>query len=47
MDEAVHFGHHEVATTLQQYQEQYTPPAGPAASADSQQGTEKSPDSPL
>uniref|UniRef100_A0A7N6AKU9 glutaminase n=1 Tax=Anabas testudineus TaxID=64144 RepID=A0A7N6AKU9_ANATE len=51
MDEAVHFGHHEVATILQQYQEKYIPPAAPAgaaavaAGADNKESTEKSLDS--
>lgn len=51
LDEAVHFGHSEVATILQKYQEQYTPPAGPTgaagatAGADSKESTEKSLDS--
>lgn len=27
MDEAVHFGHHDVVTMLQQYHEKYSPPS--------------------
>lgn len=46
MDEAVHFGHHEVATILQQYQEKYIPPASAdVAGADNKESSEKSLDS--
>lgn len=51
MDEAVHFGHHEVATILQQYEGKYTPPPCPAGAAaaaggaDGKESTEKNLDS--
>uniref|UniRef100_A0A673ASL1 glutaminase n=1 Tax=Sphaeramia orbicularis TaxID=375764 RepID=A0A673ASL1_9TELE len=41
MDEAVHFGHHDVVTILQQYQNNYSPPAG----ADEKESAEQSIDS--
>ncbi|XP_023278871.1 glutaminase kidney isoform, mitochondrial-like isoform X1 [Seriola lalandi dorsalis] len=41
MDEAVHFGHHDVVTILQQYHDKYSPPAR----ADDKESAEKSLDS--
>lgn len=41
MEEAVHFGHHDVVTILQQYTDKYSPPAD----ADDKESAEKSLDS--
>ena len=41
MDEAVQFGHHDVVTILQGYQENYSPPAA----SDDKESAEKSLDS--
>lgn len=41
MEEAVHFGHHDVVTILQQYHDKYSPPAG----ADEKESAEQSLDS--
>uniref|UniRef100_A0AAQ4NSS9 glutaminase n=1 Tax=Gasterosteus aculeatus aculeatus TaxID=481459 RepID=A0AAQ4NSS9_GASAC len=41
MDEAVHFGHHDVVTMLQSYHDKYSPPAG----ADNKESVDRSLDS--
>ncbi|KAI3355909.1 hypothetical protein L3Q82_004456 [Scortum barcoo] len=38
MEEAAHFGHHDVVTILQNYQDKYSPPAD----ADNKESTEQS-----